>query len=130
MWNLTNQSNTNLYHLPVPGCNFISKRRHERWRSSYLHTWYNQVKETDDIATFHEGEFESNFIEAVFGRKVIIVVIYRTRNSSEKVSAERYETILEKLNSPKKNISIGTDHIFDYLKVDTHGNTLGLLDTL
>ena len=54
--------------------------------------------------------------------------IYRVPNTSEHDSIERYETILKQLVH-YKNIIVGTDQNFDYLKIDHHKNTEDLLNT-
>ena len=54
--------------------------------------------------------------------------IYRVPNTSEHDSIERYETILKQLVN-YKNIIVGTDQNFDYLKIDHHKYTEDLLNT-
>ncbi len=124
-----NERNTNLFE--IPGYNFISKHR-KNLKGGGVAIYIRETikyKNRDDISIFQEGEFESVFIEAeIFGREIIIGEVYRTPNTPEKISVERYETILDKLRGTKKNVIIGTDQNFDYLKLDIHSNTQDLLN--
>ena len=76
-----------------------------------------------------EGEFESIFMEiscndfsSIFGE------IYRVPNTSEITSLKHYETILSKFQHIKKDIVLGTDQNFDYLKYKNHTNSAELMN--
>ncbi len=83
----------------------------------------------DDISVNIDGKFESIFVEAhsntvncIFGE------IYRVPNTSEILSISYYETILNKLQHIKKDIVLGTDQNFDYLKYKSQTHTAELMD--
>ena len=55
--------------------------------------------------------------------------IYRVPNTNEVTSVDiRYEQLISNLNPTTKNIIIGTDSHFDYLKVEQHKHTSDLLN--
>ncbi len=55
--------------------------------------------------------------------------MYRVPNTDENKSLGAFESILEKVSNGNKNIIIGTDQNFDYMKLDNHNNTSILLET-
>ena len=81
-----------------------------------------------DLAVFHEGEFESIFIEIKAPRKTLLGEIYRIPNTNPTSSLKNYETILHKLENYSNPIIIGTDQNFNLLKSDTNEKTRELLD--
>ena len=86
-----------------------------------------QVRE--DLSLFHEGEFETIFIETTGpGRHAIIGEIYRVPGSNEIVSIDRFESILSKIHTDNSDLIIGTDQNFDLLKIDVHEKTSDLLN--
>ena len=90
---------------------------------------YIEYKIRADLSIFHEGEFESIFIETNSCTAVNTVIgeIYRIPNSNPNLSVKRYEHIFTKLKKCT-NVIIGTDQNFDLLKLDTHSQTSELLD--
>jgi hypothetical protein len=122
-------NNAEMYQ--IPGYKFIHKSRSSLTRGGVGMYIRDDIsfKLRDDIAIFHEGEFESIFIETTRNQNSTIVgEIYRIPNTNEQVSLNRYETVLEPLQNINKEIIIGTDQNFDYLKINTHNNTADLLN--
>ena len=86
-------------------------------------------KHRPDIEINVENEFESLFIDMSINNKHIIIgEIYRVPNTNEKLSINRYETILKKLHNIKAKVLLATDQNFDYLKIQNHKNTLDLFN--
>jgi hypothetical protein len=113
----------------IPGYKFIHKSRSVRRGGVgiYIRDYIN-FKLRDDIALFHQGQF-SIFIETSHTQNpTIIGEIYRIPNTNEQLSLDRFESILNKLDQCNKDIIIGTDQNFDYLKINTHSNTADLLN--
>ena len=75
-------------------------------------------KQRPDLECNIENEFESLFLEAKTKHKLIIGEIYRVTNTNESESILRYENILNKLTTENKDIIIGTDQNFDYIKLN------------
>ncbi len=72
------------------------------------------------MPAFQEGEFELIFVKILSGDRdesVVVGEIYRVHNPDENISLERYEAVLGMLQKLKKNIVLGTDQNFDYLKL-------------
>ena len=64
----------------------------------------------EDLSIFIEGEFESIFIESINnGQTSIVGEIYRIPNTSVNLSIQRYEAILQKVESSNSQVIIGTD---------------------
>ena len=83
----------------------------------------------DELAIFHPGIFESIFIEVQLNNfNALIGEIYRVLNTNETNTKNMYESIHTKLQNYKKNIVLGTDQNFDYIKIDQHKNTEDLLN--
>ena len=79
-----------------------------------------------DLDIFVEGEFESMFLETVINNnKTVIGEIYRVPNSNINQSIERYDEIFLKLKDAK-NVIIGTDQNFYFLKIESHKQTADL----
>ena len=88
-----------------------------------------KYKLRDDLSIFNEGLFESCFIEVYTGKKNIIVgEVYRIPNTPEKEFIDKYESIIGKVYSEKKEILIGTDQNLDLLKIEQHANTANFLN--
>jgi hypothetical protein len=86
-------------------------------------------KMRDDLSLYVEGEFESIFIETCDKYSpAIIGEIYRIPNTNAQTSLERFKTTLNKLEHANKQIIIGTDQNFDYLKIDSDRVTSDLFD--
>lgn len=123
------EANADLYQ--IPGYTFINRSRSSFARGGVGMYILDGIhfQRRDDLAIFYEGEFESIFIETTSGpKKTIIGEIYRIPNTNELDSLNYFETILQQLQSMNRDIIIGTDQNFDYLKVDTHSNTADLLN--
>jgi hypothetical protein len=84
----------------------------------------------NDLAIFHEGDFESIFNETIHpnANSVIVGEIYRTPNTNAAQSVKRYYEIISKLDGSMP-IIIGTDQNFDLLKIENNPNTEELLNT-
>ena len=82
--------------------------------------------ERPDLSIFEEGKFESIFIELIRKGKCNVIVgeIYRVPGTSENEFIETYERLITKIRSERKKIIIGTDQNLDYLKINTHNNTM------
>ena len=123
----------NAHMYPITGYSFIHRSRKNKTRGGvaiYILDIF-PFKERNDLSLFYEGEFESIFAEINVGNdKLIIGEIYRIPNTNELLSISRYETIIANLRTFKHDIVIGTDQNFDLLKINTHRNTLDLLDSL
>ena len=66
-----------------------------------------------------ECEFESIFVESIINCQTSIVgEIYHIPNTNVTSSIQRYEPIINKIQSSCKQIIIGTDQNVDYLKID------------
>ena len=79
-----------------------------------------------DLDIFEEGMFESIFIEILQTGKDSIIVgeVYRIPGTREANFLENYKGILEKIKMEHKKVIIGTDQNLDYLKINSHGNTM------
>ena len=84
----------------------------------------------NDLSVFQEGKFESVFIEITRREKSNIVVgeIYRVPGTNEVDFIEEYKKIITKLRLERKQVIIGTDQNLDFLKIDSHANTMKFFD--
>lgn len=115
----------------IPGYTIVSKNRQKLAKGGVAIYVANHIsfKIREDLSLFHEGEFESIFIETTHSaHRTIVGEIYRIPNSPENLSLERFENILSRLQERDTSVIIGTDQNFDYLKIDTHENTLDLFN--
>ena len=82
--------------------------------------------ERPELKIFDEGKFESIFLEiSQKGRKNIVVgEVYRVPGTNENEFIEKYESIVSKIRAEKKKAIIGTDQNLDYLKINSHANTM------
>lgn len=122
--------NKDLY--PLPGYNLISKNRAKMRGGGVAIYLKSDIAFTtrSDLELFHEGEFETIFIETVLlNKKTIIGEIYRTPGSNPKKSLEYFESIFAKLNK-EKQVIIGTDQNFDLLKTENHHYTASLFNSI
>ena len=121
--------NVHLYN--ILGYNLIYRNRtnsNRRGVAVYLKDGFEYC-ERPDICINVDGEFESLFIEIKsVEHKIILGEIYRIPDTNEKTSIERFNTILEKLNTEKCDQILATDQNFDYAKINTHKNTSDLFD--
>ena len=121
----------NISHMyNIPGYNLICNNRQylRGGVAIYINPKLNFTR-CNDLKIFLAGQFESIFIEIKSKASPLIEgEIYRVPNTNEHDSIERYETILKQLVN-YKNIIVGTDQNFDYLKIDHHKNTEDLLNT-
>jgi len=86
-------------------------------------------KRRTDLEFNIDGQFESIFIETIGSKtKTIVGEVYRIPNTNEIESLNRYDYILNKLQTETTNIILGTDQNFDLLKIDINRNTCTLLD--
>ena len=98
-----NDDNTHLFKLP--NYNFIYKNRKIKSKGGVaIYIRYNiQYNLREDLSIFIEGEFESIFIESINNDQTSIVgEIYRIPNTSVNLSIQRYEAILQKMESSVK----------------------------
>ena len=82
--------------------------------------------ERPELKIFDEGKFESIFLEiSQKGRKNIVVgEVYRVPGTNENEFIEKYESIVSKIRVEHKKAIIGTDQNLDYLKINSHTNTM------
>lgn len=124
-----NDYNAALFNLP--GYNLIYKNRKHMVKGGvaiYIRDTI-QFKIRDDLSLFKEGEFESVFIETCDKHHpAIIGEIYRIPNTNAQLSLERFTTTLNKLEKVNKQVIIGTDQNFDYLKIHSDTVTSDLFD--
>ena len=126
-----NNDNNHLFH--INGYQLVQKCRQNKGKGGvalYIKDTYS-FKIRDDLSMFLEGEFESIFIETSNNSKchVIIGEIYRTPHSNPKLSVDRYNSLLSKLDRVNTDVVIGTDQNLDLLKIDTNECTGELLDS-
>ena len=86
--------------------------------------------EINDLSINIEGEFESIFIEAKSNNhRFIVGEIYRTPGTNTHMSIERYKQTLDKLDLESCDIYLGTDHNFDYIKMNSNKSAAELFAT-
>jgi hypothetical protein len=120
--------NDNMFHLD--GYNFeCHNRTRPRGVGIYIKSNIHYSMRTD-LGLNIEGEFESFFIEAKSkNHRFIVGEIYRVPGTNTNTSIERYDHILEQLESEKCDVYLGTDQNFDYAKINTSKPTSELFDT-
>ena len=84
----------------------------------------------DDLSIFHEGEYESLFVEIKDAQKNLIIgEIYRVPGTNEQQSLERYEESISRiLAEGNKNTILATDQNFNFLNINEHKHTSDLLE--
>lgn len=125
-----NQNNAHLYN--IEGYTFISRHRQTIKRGGVGIYVKNDIKfiRRTDLEINREGVFESVFIQTQSQNKknAIIGEIYRVPGTNETESINAYDNILVKLNNEKRDIFIGTDQNYDYIKINQHKKTADLLN--
>ena len=116
----------------LPGYKLVPESRKQMTKGGvalYISDEFD-FKQRHDISATYEGEFETVFVEIVDKNKTLIVgEIYRIPNTNESISIGRFENVLEQIRKSKPNYCIiGTDQNFDYMKVNSHNNTLSLFN--
>ena len=124
-------TDNNYVFYTIPGYKLVCRNRQTGSRGGvamYIRDDLNYIIR-DDISVNIDGKFESIFVEAhsktvncIFGE------IYRVPNTSEILSISYYETILNKLQHIQKDIVLGTDQNFDYLKYKNQAHVSELMD--
>jgi exonuclease III len=121
-----NEKNFDKFHFK--DYDLISEYRRSKSKGGVSILIQNQFKYLvrEDLRLFEEGKFESIFVEIPRknSQNVIIGEIYRVPGTSEKEFLDKYEELLSKIRSENKKIIIGTDQNLDYLKINTHSNTM------
>ena len=121
----------NARQYSIPGYNFVYKnRKHTRGGGVCMYIQNNiQYIMRSDLSLFHEGEFESIFIETLGSKSnsSIIGEIYRVPNTNVLASLKHYDTLINKLEQ-NKTVIIGTDQNLDFLKIDSDKNITQLLN--
>lgn len=124
--------NDTCHLFSIPGYTLVTKNRQKMIRGGVA-MYIRQCiphKIIEQLSVFHEGEFESLFIETkIQDKRFIIGEIYRIPNTPEDLSVERFENVLNNLNETGANVIIGTDQNFDYLKIHSHNKTADLLNS-
>ena len=125
-------SEKNYKKFHFDGYDLISEYRTNKRRGGVSIMTRSHLKyiERPDLKIFDEGRFESVFIEITQkGRKNLVVgEIYRVPGTNEKEFIEKYNSIVDKIRSEHKQVIIGTDQNLDYLKINSHGNTLNFFE--
>ena len=83
----------------------------------------------EDLSIFEEGTFESLFIEVTLNKKqVLIGEIYRPPNTDITEFINKYNWIIEKIKSEKKQLIIGSDQNINLINASTQALTHEFLD--
>ena len=110
----------------------ISEYRKDRQRGGVSILVKNSINyiERKYLRIFEECKFKSIFIE--IPRKntpnIILGEIYRIPGTNERDFMNNYDIIVKKVKSEYKYIIIGTDQHLDYLKNNSHVNTLNFFE--
>ena len=123
-----NDDNAHLFKQP--NYNFIYKNRNIKSKGGVAIFIRDNIQYNlrEDLSIFTEGEFESIFIESINnGQTSIVGEIYRIPNTSVTLYIQRYEAILQKIESSNSQVIIGTDQNFDYLKIKSYKPSTDLL---
>ena len=123
-----NDDNAHLFKLP--NYNLIYKNRKIKSKGGVAIYIRDNIQYNlrEDLSIFIEGEFESIFIESINnGQTSIVGEIYRIPNTSVNLSIQRYEEILQKMESSNSQVIIGTDQNFVYLKIKSYKPSNDLL---
>lgn len=129
----TFMNENNINDCNLEGYNMEYKHRSNKTQGGvavYVNSKLN-YKYREDLSIFYEGVIETCFIELINknnSNNIIIGEIYRTPNSDEKFFLTEFDQILSNVNKEKKELIIGSDQNFDYLKTSNHENTSKLLD--
>ena len=118
----------------ISGYNFIPKNRQIKTKGSvgiYIKDCY-EYDEREDLSIFHEGEFETLFVEVKNkSHNLILGEIYRIPGTNDQLSINRYEEVLTKIQtttSQNTDIIIGTDQNYDFLKINESKHIAELFD--
>ena len=115
-----NDDSCSSHHLP--GYSFVEKHRTATMGGGvalYIKEGFS-YKIRDDLSIFHEGQFESVFVEIDLNtsvKKLILGEIYRVPNSNQRDFIDKYNSIITKIG--KEDIIIGTDQNLDLIKSGT-----------
>ena len=116
----------------ISGYDFIFKNRQKKTKGGIALYMSNNIQyiRRDDLSIFHEGEYESLFVEIKDAQKnVIIGEIYRVPGTHEQQSLERYEESISLiLAEGNKNTILATDQNFNFLNINEHKHTSDLLE--
>ena len=84
-----------------------------------------------DISVFIEGVYKSLFLELDLKNrnKHVIGEIHRLPNSKLSIFHKEYNKLVDKVNSEKNDLIVGTDQNLDYLKILNHKVTSDFFDT-
>lgn len=125
-------TDTNQSMFEIPGYQFLQKNRSNRKGGGVCVYAMNKFQciPREDLSVNYTNEFESIFIEITnLAHKLIVGEVYRVPGTNELNSIARYDDILNKLDTFKGDVIIGTDQNFNYINTDSHTNTLNLLNT-
>ena len=128
-------TDTNYENLcKISGYDFIFKNRQKKTKGGVaLYTCMRnniQYVRRDDLSIFHEGEYESLFLEIKDAQtKLIIGEIYRVTGTNQQQSLERYEESISLIVAEgNKNTILATDQNFNFLNINEHKHTSDLLE--
>jgi len=127
---LPTSDNDNAHLFKLPNYNCIYKHRKIKGKGGVAIYIPDNIQYIlrEDLSIFIEGEFESIFIESINNSQTSIVgVKYRIPNTNVNLSIQRYQAILDKTESANSQVIIGTDHNFDYLKINSYKSSTDLL---
>ena len=87
-----------------------------------------------DLVDFKEKDSEMSYIEITTksGKNIVVGSLYRSLNSSDSVLLDHIEDIIAKVKLEKnhKQLILGMDHNFDFLKCNQHRPTKRFLDKM
>jgi len=122
----------NAHLFKVDGYSFVFRNRANSPKGGVAIFINNSITYTNrpDLGINVDREFESIFIEVKTSTsKLIVGEIYRIPNTNEKISIERYTSVLNQLDAEKCDALFGTDQNFDYAKINSQQNISDLFDT-
>ena len=124
-----NDNNFMMFNLP--GYSKVERHRTKSRGggvSIYLKNSHD-FKIRDDLSIYEEGIFESLFVEVTLDKKQVLVgEIYKPPNTDVKYFNEKYNYIIEKIKSEKKQLIIGSDQNINLINASTQVLTQEFLD--
>jgi len=127
-------NDNNISLCKIPGYRLIEKHRINCSRGGVALLVSSDLSYTirEDLTIFHEGIFESCFIEikpkSKKSKSIIVGEIYRVPGTCVREFLLNYSNLIDKIAHEKSEIILGMDQNLDYIKVNTHKHTSDFLD--